>query len=91
MTYTVKAAGAFKKNRKAMRKRGLDLALLNDVVTKIANREILDIKYRDHELSGVYKGLRECHIQPDWLLIYLVDEKNQVITLVNTGTHSDLF
>ena len=58
---------------------------------KIANGETLDKKYRDHELSGIFKGLRECHIKPDWLLVYLVDDKNHVITLVNTGTHSDLF
>ena len=58
---------------------------------KISNREVLEPRYCDHELSGIYKGLRECHIKPDWLLIYLVDDENQAIILVNTGSHSDLF
>ena len=74
-----------------MKKRGYDLSLLEKIIEMIANREKLDPKYRDHELSGVCKGLRECHIKPDWLLIYLVDKEEQVITLVDTGSHSDLF
>ena len=74
-----------------MQKRGFDLSLLDAIVEKIANREKLEPKYHDHELSGIYKGFKECHIKPDWLLLYLVDNEEQVITLVNTGTHSDLF
>ena len=91
MRYAVSIAGAFKKSVKKMQKRGLDLSLLETIIESIANREKLEPKYRDHELSGICKGLRECHIKPDWLLIYLVDEEEQVVTLVNTDSHSDLF
>ena len=91
MKYAVSYAGRFRKNRNIMKKRCLNLDLLDDLVERIANREKLEPRYRDHELVGVFKGLRECHIQPDWLLIYLVDNENQTITLVSTGSHSDLF
>lgn len=91
MKYAVSIAGKFKDSFKRMKKRGYDLSLLEKIIEMIANREKLDPKYRDHELSGVCKGLRECHIKPDWLLIYLVDKEEQVITLVDTGSHSDLF
>ena len=74
-----------------MKRRGLNLDLLDNLIERIANRERLEPRYHDHELVGVYKGLRECHIQPDWLLIYSVDDENKVITLVTTGSHSDLF
>ena len=74
-----------------MKKRGLNLELLDNLIERIANRERLEPRYHDHELVGVYKDLRECHIQPDWLLIYSVDDENKVITLVTTGSHSDLF
>ena len=91
MRYAVSIAGQFRKNIRKMQKRGFNLSLLGAIVEKIANREKLEPKYRDHELSGIYKGFRECHIKPDWLLLYLVDDEEQVITLVSTGTHSDLF
>ena len=91
MRYAISIAGQFRKNIKKMQKRGFNLSLLDEIVEKIANREKLEPKYRDHGLSGIYKGFRECHIKPDWLLLYLVDDEEQVITLVNTGTHSDLF
>lgn len=74
-----------------MKKRGLDLTLLDEVVLKLANGVELDKKYRDHELLGSFKGFRECHIKPDWLLIYLLKEEVLVLTLVDTGTHSELF
>ena len=88
--YTVKFTNAFKKRRKLMQKRGENIRLLDDVIIKLANGEKLDAKYRDHELSGKYKGFRECHIKPDWLLIYLVENDILTITMVETGTHSDL-
>ena len=91
MRHTVKFAGAFKKNRKLMETRGFDLSLLNVVIEMLANGEQLDPKYRNHRLSGKFKGLMECHIESDWLLVYLIDNKTNVLTLVNTGTHSDLF
>ena len=74
-----------------MIKRGLDITLLDDVVEKLANCEPLDSKYQDHVLSGRFKDCHECHIKPDWLLIYYFDDANYVLNLVDTGTHSDLF
>ena len=90
MSYTIKFTNAFKKNYKLMRKRGLDLNLLDEVIRKLADREPLEASNKDHALSGNFKGFRECHIKPDWLLIYLVEDNILTITMVNTGTHSDL-
>ena len=81
----------FKKDLKLARKRGLDISLLNTVVTKLANEEPLAVKYRDHELKGNYAGFRECHIMPDWLLIYRIDGDDLMLFLARNGTHSDLF
>ncbi len=81
----------FKKDLKAAKKRGYDLAALNVVVDKLANCETLEAKYRDHNLTGRYAGFRECHIQPDWLLVYRIDEEEIILFLARTGTHSDLF
>ena len=74
-----------------MKKRGLDLSLLDDVVDTLLQGKQLDEKYRDHELSGKLKGFRECHVKPDWLLVYLIENDILTLTLVNTGTHSDIF
>ena len=74
-----------------MAKRGLDVRLLDDIVYKISHGEKLDKKYKDHILKGKYKGLHECHIYPDWLLIYLIENDILTVTLISTGTHSDLF
>ena len=79
----------FKKDIKVIRKRGKDLAKLKFVVAELVNERPLNPEYRDHYLIGNYKGDRECHIEPDWLLIYTVI--NQDLILVRTGTHSDLF
>ena len=68
-----------KKDYKLAKRRGLDITLLKDIVSKIANGEILDTKYKDHPLSGNWSGHRECHIQPDWLLVYYFD--NEVLVL----------
>ena len=81
----------FKKDLKLASKRGYDLNLLNNVVEKLANEEVLDAKYKEHELSGNYKGFKECHIQPDWLVIYRSENDILVLTLTRTGTHSELF
>lgn len=72
-------------------RRGYNLDLLEEVVNKIAAGEMLEPKYKDHELSGEYAGFRDCHIQPDWLLIYQKREKELVLLLSRTGSHSDLF
>lgn len=91
MTYQLVLTGRFKKGLKRAKKRGLDIALLDSVVEKLIHGITLDEKYRDHDLKGKYTGFRECHIQPDWLLIYLVEDDILTLTLVDTGTHSDLF
>ena len=74
-----------------MKKRGLDLSLLDGVVDLLRRGIPLEEKYRDHELIGSFKGFRECHIKPDWLLIYLIENDILTLTLVDTGTHSDIF
>ena len=89
--YEIKYTTQFKKDYKLAKHRGLDITLLKDIVSKIANGEILDTKYKDHPLSGNWSGHRECHIQPDWLLVYCYDNEVLVLTLARTGTHSDLF
>lgn len=91
MRYKLVLTGKFKKSLKLARKRGLDLGLMDDVVEKLLSGISVEEKYRDHELKGNYKGFRECHIQPDWLLVYLVENDILTLTLVDTGTHADLF
>lgn len=81
----------FKKDLKLARKRGCRMEYLRDVVNALANEQKLDEKYRDHGLSGNYNGFRECHIEPDWLLIYRVNQNDLELFLFRTGTHSDLF
>lgn len=91
MKYRLILTGKFKKSLKLAKKRGLDLSLMDKVVGTILQGLPLEEKYRDHELKGRYKGFRECHIQPDWLLIYLIENDILTLTLVDTGTHADLF
>lgn len=81
----------FKKDMKIIKKRNYDEEKLWKVVDMIANGKKLDSKYQDHDLIGNYKGCRECHISPDWLLIYEIKESELVLVLTRTGTHSDLF
>lgn len=89
--YTIKHTSQFKKDYKLAKKRHLNVELLKDVVTKLADGEMLPEKYKDRSLSGKWSGHRECHLTPDWLLIYRYEEDVLVLTLVRTGTHSDLF
>lgn len=89
--YEVKFTSAFKKSYKLMKKRGLDLSLLDGVIDKLRQGKELEEKYRDHALTGNFAGFRECHIKPDWLLIYLIENDILTLTLVDTGTHADLF
>ena len=91
MHYDLILTGKFRKSIKLAKKRGLDLKLLEKVITMLQNDIPLEEKYRDHELKGEYRGFRECHIQPDWLLIYLKENDVLTLTLVDTGTHADLF
>lgn len=74
-----------------MKKRGLDLTLLDDVVDDLRQGKALDEKYKDHILKGDHAGFHECHIKPDWLLVYLIEDDVLTLTLVDTGSHSDLF
>lgn len=90
MNYELIVTGKFKKGLKLAQKRGLDINLLKDVVDKLQHNVRLEPKHKDHELKGNYKGFRECHIQPDWLLIYLKENNTLTLTLVATGSHSDL-
>ena len=85
--------GQFKKDYKMAVKRGCDVKQLQDVITMLAEEKPLPPKYKDHALqsSKEYKGMRECHIQPDWLLIYKIYENTLILKLIRTGTHSDLF
>jgi mRNA interferase YafQ len=79
----------FKKDFKRIKKRGKDLSKLMEVVSAIANSKALEERHRDHALSGNWSGSRDCHIEPDWILIYRVDDGH--LFLERTGSHSDLF
>lgn len=81
----------FKKDYKLAMKRQLNMDLLDDIIRTLSRGETLPAKNKDHELTGDWAGHRECHIQPDWLLIYRIEDDVLVLTLARTGTHSDLF
>lgn len=89
--YIVKHTSQFKKDYKLAMRRHLNIKLLDEIITKLASRESLPEKNRDHALTGDWIGYRECHILPDWLLIYRIEDNVLVLTLTRTGTHSDLF
>ena len=91
MMLNIVLSNRFKKDLKTAAKRGYDLDLLDAVVNTLASRQPLPEKNRDHALTGDYTGFRECHISPDWLLIYRVDGDDLILFLSRTGTHSDLF
>ncbi len=81
----------FRKDLKRIRKRGYDLSKLDDVLQSLQREELLPVKHHDHALTGDYIGFRECHIEPDWLLVYAIDKGQLILTASRTGTHSDLF
>ena len=81
----------FKKDLKRIKKRGLNLNSLKFVLDTLQKQETLPLKYKDHALVGNYKGFRECHIEPDWLLIYTISNEKLILTAARTGSHSDLF
>lgn len=93
MQYTLQQTSGFKKSLKKMKKRGKDLAKLGAVVDKIMAGETLEPKYRNHKLEddGGRKNCWECHIEPDWLLVYRKEREQLILLLLETGTHSDLF
>ncbi len=87
----IEATAKFMKDIKRMEKRGYDLSLIREVLQLIAEGKSLPAKHRDHALTGNYKGFRECHILPDWLLVYAISENKLVLIAFRTGSHSDLF
>ena len=89
--YTVKFTTQFKKDYKLAIKRGLKIDLLEQIVASLADGLALPEKNKDHALTGNWVGHRECHILPDWLLVYRVEDDVLVLTLARTGSHSDLF
>ncbi|MBQ9630963.1 MAG: type II toxin-antitoxin system YafQ family toxin [Treponema sp.] len=89
--YTIKPTSQFKKDLKLAQKRGYNIQAITDIIKKLAAGESLPEKNRDHALTGNFKGCRECHIAPDWLLIYEIAENELILYLTRTGSHSDLF
>ena len=89
--YEVEYTNSFKKDYKRARKRGRNESLLFEIIGQLIETGQVDLKYKPHKLSGKYSGYWECHIQPDWLLIWDMDESEKLISLLYTGTHSDLF
>ena len=87
----MRCSNQFKKDLKLAKKRRFNLEHLTRVVHMLADQQPLDDKCRDHNLTGNYRGFRECHIEPDWLLIYRIENDDLELFLLRTGTHSDLF
>lgn len=88
---TIKYHTMFKKDFKRIKKRGYDISRLEKIIELLANEVPLPEQFKDHNLSGNYNGFRECHIAPDWLLVYQVNNNELVLVLSRTGSHSDLF
>lgn len=93
MRYTIVVTSVFKKDIKVVKKRNKDLRKLKKVIDTLASGQLLEEKYHDHQLVNTihYKNCRECHIEPDWLLIYRIDNNDLILLLIETGSHSDLF
>ena len=88
---TLKTTTKFRKDYKRMKKQGKDMSLLQTVIDDLLEEKVLDPKYRDHALAGNYIGFRECHILPDWLLVYAADHEQLILVAARTGSHSDVF
>ena len=93
MTYTIKQTSSFKKDLRKIINQKKNIDKLHYIIDMIAAGNKLDEKYKDHELNNSkhYKNCRECHIEPDWLLIYKIDNYELILLLVETGSHSELF
>ena len=91
MIYSIRPTTKFQRDLKRIEKRGYNISLLTEVIKKLASGEQLPEKNKDHNLLGEYSGCRECHITPDWLLIYEITDDELILYLTRTGTHSDLF
>lgn len=91
MRLRIVTTAQFRRDYKRIKKRGYDLSLLEGVLDRLCAGQPLSASCRDHALAGSYKGFRECHVQPDWLLVYAIDGKRLILTASRTGAHSDLF
>jgi mRNA interferase YafQ len=91
MKYRIAYTSRFKKQRRLLQQRGYDTELLNTVISLLAKGDKLPGQYCDHALQGKRKGLRDCHIRSDWILVYQIDDEVLTLLLCETGTHSDLF
>ena len=91
MKYAIRPTKRFQKDLKRAQKRGYEIERLTEIIKKLASGEPLPDRNRDHSLTGDYAGCRECHITPDWLLIYETVDGELILYLMRTGTHSDLF
>lgn len=91
MSYIIRYTSNFKKAYKRCKKRGLDMLLLKEVIRILSEEGKLPPTYHAHTLQGKYKNLWECHIQPDWLLVWEQNDKEFILYFLSTGTHSDLF
>lgn len=91
MKYEVKFTNQFKKDLKLAKKQGKNTDKLFEIIEKLASGEVLEAKYKDHDLTGNYKGCRECHVEPDWLLVYEIFDNTLVLMLYRVGSHSELF
>ena len=89
--YEVRFTATFKKSYQLMKKRGYDLAQLDAVIDRLRQGKKLEERHRDHALTGNFAGFRECHVRPDWLLVYLVEQDILTLTMVDTGSHADIF
>ena len=89
--YTVKITNQFKKDWKLCAKRGYPMNLLQEVITILAETGSLPAQFKPHKLTGSRQGEWECHIRPDWLLVWEQDDSNLILLMLNTGTHSDVF
>lgn len=91
MKYTLRPTTKFERDLKRVKKRGYDISLITEVIKKLADGVPLPERNKDHPLKGEYVNCRECHITPDWLLIYEINNDELILYLTRTGTHSDLF
>ena len=89
--YDVKYTAAYRWGYKRIKKRGLDVTMLNFVINELRNGRALEKKFCDHALKGEYADFRECHIKPDWLLVYMIEDDILTLTLIDTGTHAEIF
>ena len=89
--YNIQYTNRFKKDYKLCKKRGLNIELLKKAISILEETGTLPAQYKPHPLSGKFQGFMECHIQPDWLLIWKQNDTDLILVLTNTGTHSDLF